>query len=90
LPLEEARRSLDSVFPDNAQYSTSSHHVAESMNCRTAESAYGGQNIEVKNIVLFLSRTSAVSAGGGFDIVLRTPHPAGGPPVSILKLPVPL
>ncbi|MCG6944796.1 MAG: hypothetical protein LJE87_05565, partial [Deltaproteobacteria bacterium] len=29
--------------------------------------------IEVKNIVLFVSRTSTVSAEGGFDIVLRTP-----------------
>jgi hypothetical protein len=38
------------------------------MNRRTAESAGGGQNIEVKNIVLLLSITSAVSAGGGCDI----------------------
>jgi hypothetical protein len=35
------------------------------MNSRTAESAGGGQNIEVKNITLLLSKTSAVSAGGG-------------------------
>ena len=56
------------------------------MNRRTAESAGGGQNIEVKNIVLFFFKTSAVSAGGGFDIVLRTPHPAGGSPVSIFKI----
>ena len=40
----------------------------------------------MKNIVLFLSKTSAVSAEGGFDIVLRTPHPAGGSPVSIFKI----
>jgi hypothetical protein len=55
------------------------------MNSRTAESAGGGQNIEVKTIVLFFLRISAVSAGGGFDIVLRTPHPAGGSPVSIFR-----
>jgi hypothetical protein len=30
------------------------------MNRRTAESAGGGQNIEVKNIVLFFLKTSAV------------------------------
>jgi hypothetical protein len=42
------------------------------------------QNIEVKNIVLFLSITSAVRHSL-FDIVLRTPHPAGGSPVSIFK-----
>jgi hypothetical protein len=34
------------------------------MNRRTAEP----QNIEVKNIVLLLLKTSAVSAAGGFDI----------------------
>jgi len=56
------------------------------MNRRTAESAGGGQNIEVQNIVSFFLKTSAVSAEGGFDIVLRTPHPAGGSPVSIFKI----
>ncbi|MDH3556553.1 MAG: hypothetical protein OES18_11950, partial [Deltaproteobacteria bacterium] len=35
----------------------------------------------MKNIVLFLSKTSAVR-NSLFDIVLRTPHPAGGFPVS--------
>jgi len=38
------------------------------MNRRTVESAGGGQNIEVENIAFVLSKTSAVSAGGGFDI----------------------
>jgi hypothetical protein len=38
------------------------------MNRRTSESACGGQNIEVKNIALLHSKTSAVSAGGGFDL----------------------
>ena len=56
------------------------------MNRRTAESAGGGQNIEVQNIVSFFLKTSAVSAEGGFDIVLRTPHPAGGSPVSTFKI----
>ena len=43
------------------------------------------QNIEVKNIVSLLSKTSAVR-NSLFDIVLRTPHPAGGSPVSIFKI----
>jgi len=38
------------------------------LNRRTAESAGGGQNIEVKKVVLFLLKTCAVSAYGGFDI----------------------
>jgi hypothetical protein len=42
------------------------------MNRRTAESAEGGQNIEVKSIVSLLSKTSTVSAGGGFDIRILT------------------
>jgi hypothetical protein len=43
------------------------------------------QNIEVKNILSLLSKTSAVR-NSLFDIVLRTPHPAGGSPVSIFKI----
>jgi hypothetical protein len=42
------------------------------------------QNIEVNNTVLFLSKTSAVRHSL-FGIVFRTPHPAGGSPVSIFN-----
>jgi hypothetical protein len=48
------------VSPVGAQHPTISYHVVENMNRRTAESAGGGQNIEVKNIVLFFSKISAV------------------------------
>ncbi len=56
------------------------------MNRRTAESAAGGQNIEVKNIIVFFSKTSAVSAGGGFDLpaTARRSGEAGG--YSIFKI----
>ena len=62
------------------------YQTFENSNRRTAESASGGQIIEVKNIVLLPSKTPAVSAGGGLDIVLRTPHPAERSPVSILRI----
>ena len=58
----------------------------ENMNRRTAEPQNKKpQNIEVKDIVLFLSKTSAVR-NSLFDIVLRTPHPAGESPVSIFQM----
>jgi len=51
---------LDPVSPVSTQHSTISYQVFDNMNRRTAESAGGGQNIEVKNIVSLLSKTSAV------------------------------
>ena len=69
----------------SAQHSAISYLVFEYLNRRTAEPQdKEPQNIEVKNIVLFLSKTSAVR-NSSFDIVLRTPHPVGGSPVSIFK-----
>jgi hypothetical protein len=61
--------------------------VVENVNRRTAESAYGGQNVELKNIVLFLLTLLLFEIPCSiFDIFLRTPHPAGGSPLSIFNL----
>jgi hypothetical protein len=53
------------------------------MNRRTAEQ--GTAEYRSENIFLFFTKTSAVR-NSLFDIVLRTPHPAGGSPVSIFKI----
>ncbi len=53
------------------------------MNRRTAEQ--GTAEYRSEKHFLILSKTSAVR-NSLFDIVLRTPHPAGGSPVSIFKI----
>jgi hypothetical protein len=72
-----AKRQL-TKWPNSVQHSTTSYDVLENMNRRTAEQ--GTAEYRSKKHYLLLSNTSAVR-----NSVLRTPHPAGGSPVSIFK-----